>query len=69
MAGFKSKFMIKKYLVVNLLFTPSKLTSNLTIVTKTLWFSIKISEQKGFLSHGLVQEKKALIVLIQHKGY
>lgn len=42
MAGFKSKFMIKKYLVVNLLFTPSKLTSNLTIVTKTLWFSIKI---------------------------
>lgn len=54
MAGFKSKFMIKKYLVVNLLFTSSKLTSNLTIVTKTLWFSIKILEQKVFLSHGLV---------------
>ena len=69
MAGFKSKFMIKKYLVVNLLFTSSKLTSNLTIVTKTLWFSVKILEQKVFLSHGLVQEKKALIVLIQHKEY
>ena len=69
MAGLKSKFMIKKYLVVNLLFTSSKLTSNLTIVTKTLWFSVKILEQKVFLSHGLVPEKKALIVLIQHKGY